>query len=278
MNRKHDLNRMGIAPALAVLALLGAGTGTTVGAPVAVDSTIGDSISPSHPLYGVERVGENIKLSVTTSEVGKAKARIAMASERIDEAVVEAQLGNAQYVEELTDEYGAEISSLAENLRAAKFGELEGVTFKDQLKMLVEKATSIGPTVLEGLLERDDLPQQAKDSIGKAIEKSKTGAQEALKALDTIQETGDKDTGISSEGQPSDQSLSELPALPEQAQRGTRSGAEDGGELSSENRTDSGQGNRQDQETNEGSAPDDSDTGEQREEQGEDQNTERRQR
>jgi len=98
-------SRNGIAPVLALLALLAGGVPSAAGAPVAVDVAFGEEIGPDNFLYGMEKAGEGIQLAVIADHSGKAMMHLDLASERLQEVKEEIEAGRPEHIEGLISAY-----------------------------------------------------------------------------------------------------------------------------------------------------------------------------
>lgn len=177
-----NMSKAGIAP-LAIAVIIGVVAGGAVTIPVAVDITIGDSISPSNPLYVLERIGENLRLVMTPSEIEKATLRLQMATERLQEIKAEIGAGNYEHIEGLSNDYGTIISEIAEGLVNE-----EGELIDGNLAELVNEATSIHKEVLESIIvqiESEDMPEEAQEAL-KGLNQAKEASEQAKRALENI--------------------------------------------------------------------------------------------
>ena len=170
-----------------------------------------DAVEARVPEVAKEKIAAARKLSIRgnqealkalAEEDPEKAAEIAMdvASKRVEKARAAAEKGNSQTAEDSAEEYkeyaqfGATISAIAQ--QAGKNSSM--------VPVLVKEATSIHKTVLQDVYER--VPEQAKPSIGTAIEKAETGQTKAIEALEQRREMqgkqGDTDETEPSEGEP----------------------------------------------------------------------------
>lgn len=156
---------------LALLALMpGVGAQETDG-----DTQLPDpGITPDSWMYGVKKAFENVDMALTFGEEGKAKKHLQYAELRLSEAKAMAEKGRTEYVNDLGQEYQNQLEN-ANRLA------LSNNNTKGNLTEMVANATAKHIQVLERV--RQQVPEQAKDSIDAAKEKSMKGNQGALKAL-----------------------------------------------------------------------------------------------
>lgn len=143
-----------------------------------VTTVAADSSKPGDALYSVDRGVEKVRLAATLGESDKAQKRHDMAKERLQELEqLQAEGADPERIQEAADEYGASISEAAQSLAdAAKDGDKH-----DELANVVEKATSVHLDTLATVHEK--VPEEAKDSIERAMSESEQGAEKSLQAL-----------------------------------------------------------------------------------------------
>lgn len=132
-------------------------------------------IASGSPFFFIERLFENIGTFFTFGDANKARRLIALAEERLAEAKALTERGdsdNAERSSELYEEQFSEAQERAERSRNA-----------DALATVTE-ATSKHFAVLEEVIER--VPEQAKDSVRRALENSRQGQVAALQALSGV--------------------------------------------------------------------------------------------
>jgi hypothetical protein len=172
------------------LVLLLVGGGTVVAA--------GNSM-PDSPLYPVKLATEQVRLSLTPSQIGKARLCAELADQRVAEIVYMANKGDARQIELLTQRLYERLSILADLASAEEEGEAsvmmapspEGVGGKEyhakagnqaKLKMTVADHAANHQAVLQAVLEK--APERAKPALRRAIDVSAAGYKKALEALD----------------------------------------------------------------------------------------------
>ena len=175
------------------LVLLLVGGGTVVAA--------GNSM-PGNPLYPVKLATEQVRLTLTPSQMGKASLCAEFADRRVAEIIYMANKGDAQQVELITERLDKGLVMLATLASAQKAGEAprmmappalseETVGAPDvyaqadsraKLKMIVARYAVKHPAALRAVLEK--VPEQAKPALRRAIAVSEADYQRTLEALD----------------------------------------------------------------------------------------------
>lgn len=158
------------------LLLLAAAGGSAVGLPVAIDQTLGNSITPSHALYGLERAGEAIELATASD---RAQFHLDFAAERAAEAQAEHAQGHSEYLQALLNEYQEHLAAAVDELVTAA---QDGGDVQAEVAGVVEVATSVHSGVLTELASDDHLPEAAQDAVAAAAEAS-VGAEQAVEAI-----------------------------------------------------------------------------------------------
>lgn len=189
-----------------VLAVLLAGSGTVAAA--------GNSM-PDSPLYPVKLATEQAQLTLTTSNIGKAKLYAKLADRRVAEIVYIVNKGEPKQIEQIAQRLNnhlAKIASLplAEKERIEKTPALEIPTPRQlqpaevptprlqveegakavpapanaraKLKILLKRNEANHPAVLRAVLKK--APESAKPALRRAIATSATSYRKALEALD----------------------------------------------------------------------------------------------
>jgi hypothetical protein len=188
-----------------VLVLLLAGGGTVAAA--------GNSM-PDSPLYPVKLATEQVRLTLTPSQIGKARFCDELADRRVAEIVYMANKGDAQQVELITRRLDKRLAMLAVLALAQKVGEAPRVLAplpaeeaeeapppepapeeawggqdvspqagnRAQLRNTVAYHAANNQAVLHALL--DKVPESTKPALRRAIVVSVAGYQRALEALD----------------------------------------------------------------------------------------------
>ncbi len=131
---------------------------------------------PDSPFYGIKKAFESVGNAFTFGETAKAERALRLAEKRLAEAEAMAGKGKPEFVDGLSQEYEEKINEANEIAALAN-----DANKKEQLAELVSRATSKHLSILDEVQER--VPEQAKEKIVAAREKSIRGNQEALKAL-----------------------------------------------------------------------------------------------
>jgi hypothetical protein len=177
------------AVATIALVLLLVGGGTVVAA--------GNSM-PDNLLYPVKLATEQVRLSLTPSQIGKARLCAELADQRVAEIVYMANKGDARQIELLTQRLDKRLAMLAALASAQKAdgepmmmappaeaevgreGYAQGGN-QAKLKVAVEHY-AINQQKLQDVLEK--VPEKAKPALRRAIDVSAAGYKKALEALD----------------------------------------------------------------------------------------------
>jgi Domain of unknown function (DUF5667) len=142
-----------------ILATVLALTATTAGAAYAANAS-----NPGDFLHGLDLAMENAQLNLAPDVWSKVQLRLEFASERLAEAQATFSANDPADGLEAMNEYGAEISAIAQTIGSADGADQEA------LALLVETAQGVHKDVLTNLL--DKVPEQAQQSIQNAIEAS----------------------------------------------------------------------------------------------------------
>lgn len=146
------LLKLAIAAALAL-------TATAGGVAYAANAS-----NPGDFLHGLDLAVENIQLNLAPDVLSRVQLRLAFANERLAEAQATFSKNDVADGLEAMNEYGAEISAIAQLVESANGAD------KAELTSLLENAQGVHQDVLTKLL--DTVPEQAKGSIQKALDAS----------------------------------------------------------------------------------------------------------
>jgi hypothetical protein len=136
---------------------------TTGGVAYAVNAS-----NPGDVLHGLDLAIENVQLNLSPDVSSQVQLRLEFASERLAEAQATFSENDVADGLEAVNEYGAEISAIAQTIGSADGADQEA------LASLLQTAQRVHQDVLTTLL--DKVPEQAKGSIQKALDASnKTG-------------------------------------------------------------------------------------------------------
>lgn len=166
-------NQEGVAELIIVAAVatifLG-GTATVV---------VSDSSKPGDVLYSVDRSVESVQEKLAFTEQLKTEFKFSQATERLEELeALETTDAEPELVDEASNNYGVAISEAAERLaELAK----NGGDINEALASLVTEATTVHLDTLAKVHEK--APEQARESIQKAMTSSETGTEKSLEAL-----------------------------------------------------------------------------------------------
>jgi hypothetical protein len=147
--------------------------------PPGLDRKIERGRRPQGIGYGLTRAWERVQLAFTFKENNKAELHLRFAERRLSEAI-EIIEEDEERAKELLEEYernlerGNEISGLAQQIGKNVSRVME----------LIATATIIHEEVLRDVLER--VPEEAKPAIERAINNSRTGNENALRAMQEI--------------------------------------------------------------------------------------------
>ena len=193
--RTHFLSwrpRWAVATAALLVVVLLTGGSTALAA---------DQIMPGNPLYPVKLATEQVGLTFTISDIGKAELYATLADRRVDELDYIISKGKHQWVEPTTKRLNRHLSMMA-GLHLGAGPEItpqEGLAPREQmgregqavfvpgngrarLRGLLGQFSVNHTTKLQSLLER--APESAKPALQRAIEMSNASYQQALKDLD----------------------------------------------------------------------------------------------
>ena len=160
-----------------------------------------DQIMPGNPLYPVKLATEQVGLTFTTSDIGKAELYATLADRRVAEIDYVISKGKHHWVQPTTERLNRHLSMMA-GLHLDKGPEVtpqKGPVAREQigregdvvfvpgngrarLRGLLGRFSVNHPAKLEALLER--APESAKPALQRAIEMSNASYQQALRDLD----------------------------------------------------------------------------------------------
>lgn len=184
--------RWAVATAALLVIVLLTGGGTALAA---------DQIMPGNPLYPVKLATEQVGLTFTTSDIGKAELYATLADRRVTELDYVISKGKQHWVEPTTERLnrhlsmmaglhlgeGPEITPKKGPVGREQIGREGDVVFvpgngRARLRGLLGRFSVNHPTKLQSLLER--APESAKPALQRAIEMSNASYQQVLKDLD----------------------------------------------------------------------------------------------
>ena len=176
-----------------VLVVLLAGGGTVTAAGYSM---------PDSPLYAVKLATEQVQLTLTPSDIGKAELHAKLADRRVAEIVYIANKGKPKQIEQIAQRLNKHLAMIASLSLVEKGVEREmpvlapapqqveegaeavpaPANAKAKLKRLLKRNEVNHPAVLRALLEK--APESAKPALRRAIAASEANYQKALEALD----------------------------------------------------------------------------------------------
>ncbi len=178
-----------------VLVLLLVGSGTVAAA--------GNSM-PDNPLYPVKLATEQVRLTLTRSDMGKAELYAKLADKRVVEIIFMANKGDAQQVEATTQRLNERLVMLARSASALKAGAAPkvlaplptpvpseeargekvyvGANSRAKFRMTLERYAINHSARLRATLEK--APESAKPALRRAIAITDNGYERALESLD----------------------------------------------------------------------------------------------
>ncbi len=142
------------------------------------DNLPSPGITPDSPLYFLDTWGEKIDLALTKNKEAKTEKQINISQEKLAEAKAMAEKGNVKAAEIASNRYGEMVNGAAEAVaQAAQSGE----GFAESLGELLATTTAISQEVLAGVYEQ--VPEEAKSAIQKAMQVSSEGMQKGIDAV-----------------------------------------------------------------------------------------------
>ncbi|MHC1611074.1 MAG: DUF5667 domain-containing protein [Candidatus Methanospirareceae archaeon] len=150
--------------------------------------------APDSPLYGLKIAFEKIDEAVSLSADAKLDKQVAYAEERIAEAKAMIEKGKPEAAEKAMDGYIAKTAAISETVTKPDVTE-EGLQHARQMLSKHE-------TVLQGLINDPNMPEQCKPALQRALNNSRT-------AEDTLDRVIAK---MGPEGVPMEERPEELPA------------------------------------------------------------------
>jgi hypothetical protein len=153
---------------------------------------------PGDALYSVKLGTEQMRMTLPGDDVARAERALSFADRRIVEIEALADQGRSEYLDLAADKYQDAINMALARIEEATGKGLVAGNVTGNVTARVAEATSIHLGVLAELYESEEVPEQAKDAIARAMEVSLTGHVAALQALERA--------GVD---------LSQLPGIPE---------------------------------------------------------------
>ena len=138
---------------------------------------------PGNPFYFLKSISESIGTFFTFGDIAKAERFLSLAQARLAEAKALADKGDTDRAEQATEKYQ---ERLDEALQKADDAKNKGEDVQDVLTKVAE-ATTRHQEILAHIYAK--VPEQAKDAIRRAMEKSMKGHDTALNAISGKQKT-----------------------------------------------------------------------------------------
>ncbi len=162
----------GFAP-IAILALLG-----LVGIGSVGTAAVADSARPGDALYGIDKAVESVRLAFATSAEAQARVHSEQILERIEEANSLAnESGRTAHLEEALARAGEHIANAQAKAEEAKS---QGKDVDEVLAILAESSLRLQENLARVL---EQVPEQAKPAIERAMEVGQRGFEEAANAV-----------------------------------------------------------------------------------------------
>jgi len=134
-------------------------------------------ITPDSPFYFLKSWKESIQTFFTFGAENKAKQFLHLAEVRLAEYQKMIEKGKTEIAEKTLEKYGRQLNQALEKTEEAK----EKGKDVEELAILITEKTLKHQEVLVDVFE--EVPEEAKDAIQKAIEVSRKGSEEAVKAV-----------------------------------------------------------------------------------------------
>ena len=137
---------------------------------------------PNSPFYFLKSWSESIGTFFTFSDEAKAERMLYLSERRLSEANELSELGEVELAQETLSRYEEHLNTALEKAQQARE---KGKDVDDVLSTVYE-ATLKHQAVLTDVYER--VPEQAKEAIGRAMEQSMRGHEEAIEAIESQQQ------------------------------------------------------------------------------------------
>lgn len=151
---------------------------------VALASTDGlpdAGITPDSPLYFLDNAEESVNEFFSLSHESKSEKKLKHAEEKLAEAKKMAEEGKTDATEVAEKKYEEKLNGATEEAK---------LTGKENALQRIEEATTRHQAVMAKVLSQ--VPEQAKASIQKAMDKSSKGHQNATEAINKVKENQTK--------------------------------------------------------------------------------------
>lgn len=139
-------------------------------------------ILPDSPLYGLDKAFESIQRMLAFTDRAKAELALNHARERVAEIQGISERGKPEYINDLTEEFNVKMNE------ASKYGgRISDLARRKEFNELIAEATAIHIEVLKEVKEK--VPDVAKSSIQKAIDKGEIEVKEAKDRVAELKKT-----------------------------------------------------------------------------------------
>ncbi|WP_156290368.1 DUF5667 domain-containing protein [Oceanobacillus salinisoli] len=145
-------------------------------------------VDPNSELYDTSRIIEEAEYDLTEENSEKVLLQDEYADDRLNEAELSLDEGNEEKAEELLEDYEEHVKQVEEDMEAAKEA---GEDISAVEETVVENSQKRSEN-LRALLEREDLPEEAKAGITKALENQQKAEQNFLAAQKKAEEAQEK--------------------------------------------------------------------------------------
>jgi len=142
-------------------------------------------LTPDHPLYFLDTLGENIGLFLTRSPEGKAEKAFSYAEEKLAEAKSTADKGKDKATEKAVGRYGGYVGKATENLGKAKALGRDIGALAEKVSEATLKHQAVLSGVYDKLLAKGN--EKAAEAVLKAMEGAMNGHETALQAISNAQ-------------------------------------------------------------------------------------------
>jgi flagellar biosynthesis GTPase FlhF len=146
----------------------------------AQETEVNPGLTPDSPFYFLDTLQEKISLFFSFSTEAKARKALKFAEEKLAEVKAMAQENKEGALEKANQHYQNWLEKANQKAQEAK-NKAKDVKSVEELINLITEKTLKHQEVLSEVLER--VPDQAKEGIQKAIEVSRKGYEEAIKAV-----------------------------------------------------------------------------------------------
>jgi hypothetical protein len=141
-------------------------------------------VDPNSDLYDTSRSIEEAEYELTEDSGEKALLQDEYAGERLEETEVVLEEGDEEKADELMADYNESLQEIDQNIDAAK----EAGEDVSDVEAIVTENSQKRSENLTALLDREDIPEEAKAGISKALENQQKAEQKFLEAQKKAEE------------------------------------------------------------------------------------------